>query len=216
MENRTFSGASLEEALQGDLFSHAEIVRIGMVKPSKTPGYISFTGGSCENWIEIPTSLIERAEQLGNRPCKDHSHPVFRLTLAMPDDPQAQLFAALLAQSPDSSTVNMMPQAQTPMGAMPQMQSGVPSAPQASGGYQTTTMLGGSGQPGASFQGPQSSARINTGGLGGLGGGLGAWGCWDSTCTTCTLWEYVCNGTACWWICKLWYERPCERCIWPW
>lgn len=204
MESKTFSGASLEEALKGDMFAQSEILRIGMVKHSQTPGYISFSGGGCEHWIEIPTDMIERAEQMGNRPCKDHSHPVFRITLKTPKDPQTQIFAAFLAQDSGGGA----------MGSVPQMQNANAPMMQGSSGFQSMAGPGMPDQPGAG-RGP-SSARINTGGLGGLGGGLGAWGCWDSTCTTCTLWEYVCNGTACWWICKLWYERPCERCIWPW
>lgn len=204
MESTAYSGASLEEALKGDAFSKSEIMRIGMVKQSKTPGYISFTGGSCDNWIEIPTDMIERAEQMGSRPCKDHSHPVFRITLKAPKDPQSQIFASLLAQDPAGGA-----------NPTPQMQGANAPVMEGPSGFQAMAGPGTSPPPGMRG-GRSQSARLSTGGLGGLGGGLGAWGCWDSTCTTCTLWEYVCNGTACWWICKLWYERDCERCIWPW
>lgn len=205
MESQMFSGASLEEALKGDLLDQSEVLLIGMVKQSQTPGYISFTGGGCEHWIEIPTDLIERAERMGSRPCKDHAHPVFRLTLKNPKDPQAQLYASLLAQH--SAGAGMSPAAP--------FQGGNAPVAQGPAGFQPMAGVGMPGQP-MTGMGPGQSTRIGTGGLGGFGGGLGAWGCWDSTCTTCTLWEYVCNGTACWWICKLWYERPCERCIWPW
>ncbi|CAN5488639.1 hypothetical protein BH09CHL1_BH09CHL1_20150 [soil metagenome] len=203
MENKTFSGASLEEALKGDTFAQSEILRIGMVKQSQTPGYIGFSGGGCEHWIEIPIDMIERAEQMGNRPCKDHSHPVFRITLKQPKDPETQIFASFLAQEPVGGAMTSMPPAQTANAPMMQ-------------GSNSFQSMAGSGMPGQSGAGRgSSSARMNTGGFGGLGGGLNAWGCWDSTCTTCTLYEYVCNGSACWWICKLWYESPCERCIWP-
>lgn len=203
MESQAFSGASLEEALKGDLLDQSEVVLIGMVKQAQTPGYISFTGGGCDHWIDIPVDLIERADRMGSRPCKDHAHPVFRLTLKEPKDPQARIYASLLAQQPGAGGMSPMP---APQGG------GVPFA-QAPGGFQAA--------PGAEApnlppgMGAGQTARLSTGGLGGSGG-LGAWGCWESTCTTCTLWEYVCNGTACWWICKLWYERPCTRCIWPW
>jgi hypothetical protein len=40
--------------------------------------------------------MIEQAEHVGSRPCEDHSHPVFRITLRESDDPQAKLLGQLL------------------------------------------------------------------------------------------------------------------------
>lgn len=56
-------------------------------------------------------------------------------------------------------------------------------------------------------------------GVGGMntGGGMAAWGCWDSTCTQCLHYKRVCNSAGfCWYVCDIWSEYDCERCIWPW
>jgi hypothetical protein len=96
--------------------------------------------------------------------------------------------------------MSAMPMSQMPTGALSGSASGIP------GLSQQTSM----GAPGQSLR-----LRGPVGGMGGIGGGMNAWGCWDSTCTRCLLYQYVCNGTACWSICVQWVEEPCERCIWP-
>jgi len=81
MPGQTFTGDALVEALRsGELDQPAGVVLTGMVKESEQPEHVAFARGGCDTWIDVPTSLIERAEHVGARPCEDHSHPVFRIT----------------------------------------------------------------------------------------------------------------------------------------
>jgi hypothetical protein len=100
MKDKIFSGEALEEALKSEVFEQSEIELIGMVKSSEKPGHIAFARGGCETWIDMPTKMIEQAEQLGRRPCKDHWHPQFRITLKKPNNSEARILGELLAQSP--------------------------------------------------------------------------------------------------------------------
>ncbi len=98
MPGQTFTGQTLVEALRsGELDQPAGVVLVGMVKESEQPDHVAFARGGCDTWIDLPTSLIEQAEHAGARPCDDHSHPVFRITLRESDDPQARLLGQLLA-----------------------------------------------------------------------------------------------------------------------
>jgi hypothetical protein len=100
MKDKIFSGEGLEEALKSEVFGQSEIELIGMVKSSEKPGHIAFARGGCETWVDIPTKMIEQAEQLGRRPCKGHWHPQFRITLKKSDSPEARILGELLAESP--------------------------------------------------------------------------------------------------------------------
>lgn len=213
MDGTSLTGNALESALKDDSFAPSGYTVVGMTKASDQAKHVAFTNGGCDAWVDIPTEMIEKAEHLGDSPCKDHSHPVFRLTLAIPKDKHAAVLYALMSRTTTpavnvSASANPVPAltyANT-VSAMPYAaQSNVPmtfaAAPPRSTSASSPTALAG-----------------RLGGIGGIGGsgGLNAWGCWDSTCTECLAYEYVCNGTACWSICKVWVERPCERCIWPW
>jgi hypothetical protein len=44
----------------------------------------------------VPTSLIAEAHQIGHQPCEDHSHPLIRLVLSEPADPEAKALIGLL------------------------------------------------------------------------------------------------------------------------
>jgi hypothetical protein len=99
MPDRDWTGASLEKALRSGELDRPALELVGMVKSAESAGKISFTPTDCESWVDIPTDLIEKAEQVGQRSCRDHIHPVFRLTLKKPEDPEAQILAALLMSS---------------------------------------------------------------------------------------------------------------------
>jgi hypothetical protein len=101
MSGRTFSGQDLAKALQAGEFEQPGLVLTGMVKPSEQKGHVAFARGGCDTWVDLPTSMIEQAEHVGSRPCEDHSHPVFRITLKESDDPQAKLLGQLLSAQPD-------------------------------------------------------------------------------------------------------------------
>jgi len=101
MPGQTFTGQTLVEALRsGELDQPAGVVLTGMGKESEQPDHVAFARGGCDTWIDLPTSLIERAEHVGARPCEDHSHPLFRITLRESDDPQAKLLAQLVTTQP--------------------------------------------------------------------------------------------------------------------
>jgi hypothetical protein len=90
----------LRDALQaGTLTKPPGLVIVGMVKPSDDQASIGFTGSGCDAWVDVPVAMIETAEQVGSRPCDDHSHPVFRITLTEPADHQARVLAALLGST---------------------------------------------------------------------------------------------------------------------
>jgi hypothetical protein len=117
------TGASLEEALRSGDFERAPVELVGMVKPSDEDGTISFAPTDCESWVDVPTDLIENAEHVGHRPCRDHSHPVFRLTLKQSEDPAARILTTLLGPSMRSGAPGFSRLAQQAPTAAPSFQS---------------------------------------------------------------------------------------------
>ncbi len=215
MAEKTYTGASLEKALKDDSLTKSGIVLVGMVKASELGGHIGFTRSGCQNWVDLPVEMIESAEHVGQNACKDHSHPVMKLTLKESKDPAAQILLALLAQSA-TAPVGPMPSQGGP-GSFPQ---GYPG--QGGGGYVSPYMSGrpdGGGMPSPMNSNPQSFARL-AGGLGQFPGGgrLNAWGCWSSCCAShCAAGHYEAGPIGWVWVCD-WRvcDEPCERCIWPW
>jgi hypothetical protein len=90
------SGRALEDALARGSFDQPKPQLIGMVKASLKSGYISFAQTGCESWVDVPSSLIAEAQQIGHQSCKDHSHPLFRLVLSEPTDPEVKALIGLL------------------------------------------------------------------------------------------------------------------------
>lgn len=99
MPEDMFDGASLEAALADKRFAKAGAELVGMAKPSDRKGYIAFSKAGCETWVDVPSSMIERAVHRGEVRCKDHSHPLFAITLKEPSDPEGKVLIALLAQA---------------------------------------------------------------------------------------------------------------------
>jgi hypothetical protein len=107
---KIFTGQGLVDALgAGEFDRPSGVVLTGMLKASERQDHVSFARGGCDTWIELPTSLIEQAEHLGSRPCDDHAHPVFRITLRESEDPQARLLAQLLATEPQRRSQTLPP-----------------------------------------------------------------------------------------------------------
>jgi hypothetical protein len=211
MQNKTFDGTALEQALKDDAFSISGVELIGMVKSSEKKGHINFTRAGCETWVDLPISIIEKAEQLGENRCDDHSHPVFEITLKESKDPEAQALAALLAQpTPEHSHRGSTAR-----------QAGPHFGPQMSPAIQGRGMSHRAGprdRSRASFtsQLPRSAIGIGVGGLGHFPR-AGAWGCWDDCCeSVCVAGQWVAGPDGWYFECDL-YEcvEPCERCIWP-
>jgi hypothetical protein len=213
MPDQPFTGASLEEALRSGQLDKPAIELVGMVKSAEEPGKVSFSPTDCESWVDIPVNLIETAEQVGQRPCREHNHPVFRLHLKKPKDPEAQILAALLTSSAP------------PQSSMPFSSNFMTSPGSGSWNPGPTQYARRGGQhvrrgrpPSAMTGGFQMSPfeRVSVGNIGSGGGnGLNAWGCWESECCECEL-EQCGPGPAgwqCW--CAVYGCLPCTRCIWP-
>lgn len=123
MAEDILSGEGLEKALvEGTLLGAtttpgAEPI-VGMVKQAAS-GSISFSLVGCDSWVDIPIVLIERAEQIGHQPCRDHSHPLMRITLKATDDPAAKVLGALLrAMAPSGGATSTMAQLQNSAAAL--------------------------------------------------------------------------------------------------
>jgi hypothetical protein len=93
-----FTGAGLERALKDDSLTRPGVALVGMVKVSEKDGHVRFTGAGCDAWVDLPIDMIEQAEHLGQTACKDHSHAVMRITVKESNDPEAQIYRALLTQ----------------------------------------------------------------------------------------------------------------------
>lgn len=95
----SYSGHEFEKALTAGKLK-APLVRFGMAKPSETPGYILFAEGDCNNWIKIPTHMIENVVNIAATKCRDHEHPFVQIEFKEPNegDEVAKVFAELLRQ----------------------------------------------------------------------------------------------------------------------
>jgi hypothetical protein len=98
MAEKIYSGQELEKALLNDDLSQTGVELVGMVKASEKEGHVSFTASGCDGWVDLPTSMIEQAENVGQSSCKEHSHALFKIRLRESKNPEAQILAALLAR----------------------------------------------------------------------------------------------------------------------
>ena len=83
----------------------------GFAKPVEDShkAFLFSVGTSCEDWTKIPGEVIEKVEFLGERPCRDHSHPLIRIHFKEPpaNEPFAVVFSSLLrASNPDPEPIN--------------------------------------------------------------------------------------------------------------
>jgi hypothetical protein len=93
----SLDGAGLEKALAQGSLDRPATQLIGMMKASAEPGHVSFAPAGCGSWVDIPSAMIAEAQHIGHQPCEDHSHPVFRIVLNEPADPQAKVLLQLIA-----------------------------------------------------------------------------------------------------------------------
>jgi hypothetical protein len=107
MNGKSFSGATLEKALKEGALAHTPASLIGMVKPAEKSGHVSFSQADCDAWVDLPIDMIDRADHVGQRPCRDHSHPIMRLTLREPKDPEGRILSALLMPQAAPSPMSM-------------------------------------------------------------------------------------------------------------
>jgi hypothetical protein len=118
MNDKSFSGNDLEKALASGVLSALAPTLVGLVKKSEKVGHVSFSHSGCSAWIDLPTEMIERADHVGERACRDHFHPEVRILLREPSSPEAKVLIALLAQVSTEHMVNI------PIMAMEQFDSG--------------------------------------------------------------------------------------------
>ena len=102
VSGNTYSGDALEAALKEGTVADPTTVWTGMVKRSDKGGYVSFARFGCEAWVDVPIDMIEHAQSLGVRACRDHSHPVMAVRFKVPKDTEGKTFLALLAQTGSS------------------------------------------------------------------------------------------------------------------
>jgi hypothetical protein len=184
MADRSWTGADLEQALrEGSLDRAGGVVVVCMVKTAEQEGQISITAAGCERWLDVPTDMIETAELIGHRPCREHQHPLVRLTFKNPQSNDAQIFAALLSQTAQARPAS----------------AGPPFRPRG-------RSVGPSGLP------PATSRLARQGGQGGQGG-QGWWGSDWWCYATClwellTCREYPDDPISCQWI----FSRCLEVC----
>jgi hypothetical protein len=75
----------------------------------------------CEEWIDVPTAMIDQAEKIGSSRCKDHSHPVFKLQLKEPKTPETRILYSLLAQRTSAPGLSPMPMGSMQPAQLPQI-----------------------------------------------------------------------------------------------
>jgi hypothetical protein len=57
--------------------------------------------GGCEDWLQVPVAMIDKIQHLGDSRCKDHVHPMVKLSLKLSEKEKAvaKLFVKLSAQA---------------------------------------------------------------------------------------------------------------------
>jgi hypothetical protein len=85
----------------------------GFAKPveGSHEAFLFSLGTSCKDWIKIPGEVIEKVEFLGERSCRDHSHPLIRIHFKEPsaNEPFAVVFSSLLrASNPEPINQHML------------------------------------------------------------------------------------------------------------
>ena len=130
-----YSGSELADVLKSGALTEAGVSLIGMVKPSEQDDHVSFSLSTCEDWVEIPVTFIKSAESVGNSSCKDHSHPIVRVSFAEPDSAEGKLFLALLSKA--NQKIQHLSQVMVPAGSTEPVPAGTGSvtslAPRLSG-----------------------------------------------------------------------------------
>ena len=75
------------------------IVKVGMAKKAEdsSDAILFADGGSCDDWISVPVSVMEQVTFLRNVSCRDHQHPLVMIQFKEPDpkNPTASVFAEL-------------------------------------------------------------------------------------------------------------------------
>lgn len=76
--------------------SSRSVSLIGMIRPGKQESTFGFAFGSCDSWVELPLSSVQKCRHFGERACKDHMHHAVQLDLTPTDD--GKMWFELLSQ----------------------------------------------------------------------------------------------------------------------
>jgi hypothetical protein len=106
MATKNYSASEFVEKLKSEDFGSASLVYTGMLKNAEDDQHLVFANNmDCSNWTEIPIDIIENIEFMQLVPCKDHKHPLVRMTIKEPTSEEAKMFASL-ARSVSSKSVS--------------------------------------------------------------------------------------------------------------
>lgn len=98
-ETKQYTPAEFIEKLKGETDHPKPLVFVGMLKAAEDDQHLMFANGaSCTHWTPVPVERIEGIEWISDVPCKDHSHPLVKMTLKTPASEEAMMYASL-AQS---------------------------------------------------------------------------------------------------------------------
>ncbi len=111
MNKRFTPGEFLKKLAEGALWP--PLIREGFAKPieGRHDAFLFAPGTSCEGWTEIPGEFVEDVEVLGERSCRDHSHPLIRIHFREPSEKEAYatvLIALLRASDADSNLSHVL------------------------------------------------------------------------------------------------------------
>lgn len=105
----------ISQLAANELVEPLDLTLYGLVKVDEKDSSVLYfsSARSCEQWISIPVSLISSVSHIRNVKCKDHQHPLAKITLAEPDKDNAQavLFMQLFAQAKASAPTRRMAKA---------------------------------------------------------------------------------------------------------
>lgn len=112
---KQYTPAEFIEKLKGETDQSKPLVFVGMLKAAEDDQHLMFANGaSCAHWTPVPVERIEGIEWISEVACKDHSHPLVKMTLKPPASEEAMMYASLAqsispinAASPDMGNAQM-------------------------------------------------------------------------------------------------------------
>ena len=171
---------------EGTLGTAVPVRLTGMVKKyeGKEKAIQFAPGANCSGWITIPLEFIEDVEVLRIVRCRDHSHPLVKLSLKTPKTPEGKIFLSLLEGM--SPAGGQPPYVGTPMAYAGGGRRGYPGQPLAYAGMAPSAFAGMQAAP----------AMMGGGGFGAIESGCHL-RCYPAVCPNPsgygTIWCTVCQ-----------------------
>jgi hypothetical protein len=99
MKNKTVTGRELEGALIEERMDPANVgFLVGLVKKGDNAGEVQLSQTGCNDWISVPTKMIQSSKTVGNASCGKTRYPVVLIELSPAKDPYAIVAYKLLSQ----------------------------------------------------------------------------------------------------------------------